>query len=191
MSAVPNRCSAAVLLAGLLSTLTSFTTAPAKANDRDPRATPVSGASCAEIARATPNNPWSSASYFSVGGPSQFLKLRCPLPLNSVDLSGTTNDNDISKLRVHYVDQDGFGTAASVVVELVRTSIPASGGILPESAIVCSWTSNVDGTGATTPVKATKACVQDLAAEAFYHFEVSLSSSSPAHAVAFLGVTFP
>jgi hypothetical protein len=24
--------------------------------------------------------------------------VRCPLPVNSIDLSGTTNDNDISKI---------------------------------------------------------------------------------------------
>ena len=77
-----------------------------------------------------------------------------------------------------------------MTVELVSVAVPASGGS-PAKTIVCSWSSNVDGTGATTTAKATKACVHDLAAEAFYHFEVRLRSDSNSDAAAFLGITFP
>ena len=91
------------------------------------------------------------------------MKLHCPLPLNNVDLGGTTDDNDISKFRVHYRDTDGFGTLASMAVNLQRFAVGAGG--VAESTVVCSWTSDIDGTGATTAAKATKTCAHDLAAE--------------------------
>jgi hypothetical protein len=75
-----------------------------------------------------------------------------------------------------------------VVVELNRIDVPASG--YPETTVVCSWNSNVDGTGAVTAAKATKACAHDLAAEAFYHFKVRISTSGNPVA-AFLGISFP
>ena len=96
-----------MLLAGLLPAFAGL--APAHANDRDLRATTVPAAGCIEVARSTYNNPWTSGDYFSVSSINQFLKLRCPLPLNQVDLSGTTNDNDISKIRVHYLDSMALG----------------------------------------------------------------------------------
>lgn len=190
MPAMLHRRHTTMLLAGLLPAFTSLLPMPVHANDRDLRATTVPGAGCVEIYRSTYNNPWTSGDYFSVSSANQVLALRCPLPLNQVDLSGTTND--ISKFRVHYADTDGFGEAASVAVALVRVAMPSAGG-WPETTIVCSWSSNVDGTGATTGAKATKACAHDLAAEAFYHFDVTLrtNSNGSAHSATFLGITFP
>jgi hypothetical protein len=178
-----------MLLAGLLPAIAG--PAPAQANDRDLRATTVPGAGCIEVVRSTYNNPWTSGEYFTVSSTNQYLKLRCPLPLNQVDLSGTTNDNDISKFRVFYADSDGFGTDASVVVELVRIAMPPSAG-WPETTVVCAWSSNTDGTGAVTAAKATKACMHDLAAEAFYHFTVSLrTGGGGGQSATFLGISFP
>lgn len=192
MLAMLHRRRTIMLLAGLLPALASLVPVPVRANDRDLRASPVPVAACVEVYRSTYNNPWTSGGYFSVSSANQILGLRCPVPLNQVDLSGTTNDNDISKFRVHYADTDGFGEAASVAVALVRVAIPSAGG-WPETTIVCSWSSNVDGTGATTGAKATKACAHDLAAEAFYHFDATLrtNSNGSAHSATFLGITFP
>lgn len=188
MPARPCR-STATLLVGLLPALAGL--APAQANDRDLRATMVSGAGCIEAARSTYNNPWTSGDYFTVSSTNQFLKLRCPLPLNQFDLSGTTNDNDISKIRVFYADTDGFGTDASVAVELVRISMPIGAG-WPETTVVCAWSSNTDGTGGVAAAKATKACVHDLAAEAFYHFTVTLrTGANGGNAATFVGISFP
>ena len=78
-----------------------------------------------------------------------------------------------------------------MIVELIRIAVPASAG-WPETTVVCSWNSNTEGTGATTAAKATKACVHDLAAEAFYHFTVTLSTgASGGTATSFLGISFP
>ena len=188
MPALPCR-HAAILLAGLAPALAGV--APALANDRDLRATMVSGASCGEAARSTYNNPWTSGDYFSVSSANQYLRLRCPLPLNEIDLSGTTNDNDISKIRVFYGDSDGFGTDATVTVGLVKIAMPASPG-WPQTTVVCSWSSDTDGTGAVTAAKATMACVHDLAAEAFYHFNVSLhTGANGGNAATFVGISFP
>jgi hypothetical protein len=51
--------------------------------------------------------------------------------------------------------------------------------------------SHIDGTGATTAAKATKTCAHDLAAEAFYHFEVRLQTGSGSHSAQFIGISFP
>jgi hypothetical protein len=186
-----SRCRRAALpLAALLPALANLVPAPAQANDRDLRATPVPASACVEIFRspALVDNPW-ALGFFAVDNPGRVLKLRCALPVNNLDLSGTTNDNDISKIRVHYRDDDGFGALAGVVVEFVGTAANASGDA--ENTTVCIWRSNVDGTGATTVAKATKACAHDLAAEAFYYFDVVLETNGTNRNAQFLGITFP
>jgi hypothetical protein len=189
----PNRHHAAAIAARLAVTfaaaLAGFAPAAARANDRDPRATPVPASACVEITRPANITPWSSYGWFSLYTGGAYVTLRCPLPLNNVDLGGTTDDNDISKFRVHYRDGDGFGTTARVEVDLKRTAVNAGG--LPEGTVVCSWKSNVDGAGATTAAKATKACPHDLAAEAFLSFEVRLQTVDGTYPVDFLGITFP
>jgi hypothetical protein len=169
--------------------LAGFAPAAARANDRDPRATPVPASACVEVFHPTNITLWSSSGWFGLYTGGAYATLRCPLPLNNVDLGGTTDDNDISKFRVHYRDGDGFGTTARVEVDLKRAAVNAGG--LPEGTVVCSWKSNVDGAGATTAAKATKACPHDLAAEAFYFFEVRLETGDGTYPVEFLGITFP
>jgi hypothetical protein len=181
-----------MLLAGLLPALAGLTPAAAQANDRDLRGTTVPAAACIETFGTTSltENPWLSG-YFSLTGANKRLDVRCPLPLNNIDLSGTTNDNDLSKLRVHYRDSDGFAaggfTGAYVLVALTKVSANAGA---TQSTVVCQWLSNSDGTGATTTAVATKACAHDLAAGAFYQIEVIMQSSA-GNTVQFLGVDFP
>ena len=128
---------------------------------------------------------WSPGS-FGVVGPGQSVRLRCPLPVNNVDLSGTSNDNDLTKLRGHYRDTDGFGTGGVVCIELLRTTASAQ----PNTS-VCIWSSNVDGTGGTTATTATKTCPHDLAAGAFYHLDVLLLATGAGNVAEFFGVDFP
>ena len=188
MPAMPHRRRTALLLAGLLPALAGLAPAPVRANDRDPRATPVPAAACVEFERSAnlAANPWMPGSgYFGVAGEGVYVWLRCPLPLNQVDLSGTTNDNDLSKIRVHYRDADGFGQGGLVSVTLERTTTAGA------TMKVCEWGSNQDGTGATTPARSTKACPHDLADGAFYVLNVQLRSASIGAFVHFLGVDFP
>ena len=84
----------------------------------------VSGASCGEAARSTYNNPWTSGDYFSVSSANQYLRLRCPLPLNEIDLSGTTNDNDISKIGVLYADSLRTGASGGNAATFVGIGFP-------------------------------------------------------------------
>jgi hypothetical protein len=125
--------------------------------------------------------------FFAVAGPDRYVRLRCPLPLNHVDLSGTTNDNDLSKIRVHYRDTDGPGAGSDVLLVLVRTA--TTGGVAARTD-VCRWNSNVDGTGVATPAKATKACAHDLADGASYHFDVTTRGGG-GFVTQFIGVDFP
>ena len=158
----------------------------ALANDRDLRGTPVPAAACVEVGRSGPIvNPWFLA-YFGIGNAGARLTLRCPLPVNNVELSGAGNDNDISKFRVYYHDGDGFAAGTYLQVQIVRMILNAG---VPTLTPVCSWHSNVDGTGATTPVTATKTCAHDLTAGAFYHLAVILDSAGTF--ATFLGVDFP
>ena len=111
------------LLAGLVPALAaSLIPYPIHANDRDLRGTPVPSAACAVGDNNLATPPFAFGGALASGGGAlglsskttgaQFLTLFCPLPVNNVDLSGTTNDNDITKIRVHYKDSDGFGTNA-------------------------------------------------------------------------------
>jgi len=172
---------------------------PARANDRDLRATTVPAYACAEHRRSGfTGDPW-AVGFFHLTGPGKELRLHCPLPLNNVDLAGITDDNDLSKLQVLYFDGDGdgdgFGAGAALFVSLHKVeAVPggASGGVAVTS--VCSWASNVDGTGSTTGDAATKACAHDLAADAVYGFDVTLKTYAGAAATAhvgFLGINFP
>ena len=78
-------------------------------------------------------------------------------------------------MRVHYRDSDAFGGGAGVQVVLSRTFVNASGNA--QNQPVCFWASNAHGTGATTAAKASRSCAHDLAADSFYHVDVSWGSS--------------
>jgi uncharacterized protein YjiS (DUF1127 family) len=176
-----------LLLAGLLPMLAGLAPMQAQANDRDLRGTPVPAAACVEVSRSgLTGNPW-SGSFFDLEGAGKVLLLRCPLPVNNVDLSGNTDDNDLTSMRVHYRDSDGFGNGATVAVTLVMVVANAGDTV---STVVCEWNSNTNGTGSTTAAGATKACVHDLAASAFYLLKVQLQSGAGI-TVQFLGVDFP
>src|SRR5262245_48645634 len=115
----------------------------ALANDRDLRGTPVPAAACIVNDGKAFQQPGLQG-WFSVANNVQ-LTLRCALPVNNVELSSTSNDNDISKFRVHYRDSNGFDSGTAANVQLVETIVTAS--ILgAQSTIVCTWNSNTDGT---------------------------------------------
>ena len=105
--------------------------------------------------------------YFELTGEG-FVELRCAWPVNNIDPSGTINH--LTKLRVHYRDDDAFGGGAGVQVVLNKIVANASGQASLKT--VCFWASNGDGTGATTTTKASLACAQDLAAGTFYQIDV-------------------
>jgi hypothetical protein len=189
MPAISHRCRTASLLVGLLlpafaATLALAPTA-ARANDRDLRGTSVPASACVEHSRSASfaGSGWSTDGYFVVSGAGTNLIVRCPLPVNSIDLSGTTNDNDISKIRVHYQDPDGFAFGNDIQIQLIKTT-PASPAL---KTVVCEWRSSVDGTGSTTAASATKACPHDVASGSFYHFNVFIYNGS----TKFFGIDFP
>ena len=160
----------------------------AGANDRDLRGTPVPAAACIEYRRTgTIGAPW-KAGYFELTGDGQYLQLRYPLPVNNVELSAKTDDNDISKMRVHYRDSDGFGGGAGVQVVVGRSFVTVSGNAQFEA--VCFWASNAHGTGGTSAAKASRTCVHDVAADSLYHVDVSMGVVA-GHSAQFLGVDFP
>ena len=190
-----HRRRAAWLLAGLLPACVSFAPAPVQANDRDLRGTLVPASACVEILRSSEltGNPWIQG-FFSVDGMGRF---RCAALCRSTPSTSpaepttTTSPRSgcISKIRVHYRDQDGFGPLAGVEVALVRNGDFSNGQL--EVTTVCTWRSNLDGTGSTNVVRAIKACPHSLAFEGFHHFDVSLSSNSAGRSAQFLGITFP
>src|SRR5687767_11549401 len=113
----------AIAAAGLLAA-----TSPAAANDRDLRATTVPPASC----EGNPSS-WRNNREITVMGEQAVLppgtegptspqtvdqRYRCALPLNNVDLGGTTNDNDITSFTVIYLDADGAAAGSLVEVTL-------------------------------------------------------------------------
>src|SRR5919109_2844032 len=135
---VTNRYISAALVACLLP-------APAQANDRDLRGTPVPASGCIEVASSNlASRPFANGALMLSSSPSgpQTLSLRCPLPVNNIELSGITNDNDITKIRVHYLDNDGLGNRAGMSVQLVRTEVSSSEPLGFSAVVVCQWGSN-------------------------------------------------
>ena len=174
-------------LPAMLAALTGLALAPAaaRANDRDLRGTPVPAAACVEYNRSASfyGPAWSPDGYYLANGAGASLLLHCALPVNAIDLSGTTNDNDISKFKVYYADPDGFGGNYGVRIQLIKTT-PLSPTF---KTYVCAWNSDSEGSGSTTPASATKTCAHDIAAGSFYHFDVYLYGNS----TSFFGIEFP
>lgn len=175
----------------------------AMANDRDLRATTVPAASCEvdgtaalwlnnrEIAVRGSLAPLPPGAEGPASPETIDLHHRCPLPLNNVDLGGTTNDNDMTSFTVIYRDADGAAAGSLVEVTLYQ-NILASGTV--QTTAVCSWNSNTRGTGSTGYASASMPCALDLAATAFYHFDVRLFTNrppSPEIEASFVGIRFP
>jgi hypothetical protein len=160
---------------------------PGLANDRDLRATTLPPSACAVT--------FSSASFTPLAAGAVVINLEgstvlhCPLPLSNVDLGGATNDNDISKVRVHYRDGDGQGTAASVRVRLWRSVASASQFSGVSNSRLCEWNSNARA--ATAGTNAMFPCQVDLASGSFYWFEVTLTISEDGGVASFIGIDFP
>jgi hypothetical protein len=118
------------------------------------------------------------------------IQLGCPLPVNAIELSGATDDNGVSKFRVHHRGPDGFGFGTTLTVDFYKTARTAAGHQL---ALVKSWSSDVGGSGATGAATAVVALPQDLANGVFYSFQVMLTVFSVAGAptLEFAGIDFP
>ena len=186
------RRTAALLMAGLLPAFAaSLAPAPVRANDRDLLGTTVPAPACYVADNYGVINPTPNGGYFSVSGPDHYLRLTCPLPLNNVDLSGKTDDNDMSKFRVYYSDGDGYGTAATLTLALIRTDI-ANG--VTRFTVVCTWDSNKDVAPTSAATTDEIPCVHDLSGNALYYFELRLENGSGATGqtiVKFMGFDFP
>ena len=171
--------------------------AAASANDRDLRALTIPAAACA-ISSNNPNNlsfqgtVLDRASYVLVPNRvSKSLEVICPLTLNNIELSSSSSDNDISRIRIHYEDGDGFGSDIRLAARLVRHNVDG-----PQLTVtpVCEWDSNVAGSGATGLTASTFSCPHDIAGSGFYKVEVNLTLSSAVsgfRGARFFGLTFP
>jgi hypothetical protein len=186
------RRAAALLLAGLLpaALAAGLAPAPARANDRDLRGTTVPPPACHVTDNYGVPYPAPNGGYFAVYGPARYIRLSCPLPINNVDLSGKTDDNDMSKLRVYYRDGDGYSTEATLTLSLSRQYV-ADGRIRYEG--VCVWNSDRDGAPTSAATTDEIPCVHDLGGEGVYWFDLRLETgTAPGQAgVEFMGFDFP
>ena len=195
-----NRC-LLILAAALVGSLPSQTLA----NDRDLRATTIPAAMCVPgeaTGNAAPNGGaplrFAYDREYAVFGTQNlpgyvawsFAHLHCPLPLNNIDLGGNTNDNDISSFNVVYRDADGAAPDSFVEVTLFQNKLASGTG-----TVVCSWNSNSNMAGGTGYASANVPCAHDVAATAFYHFNIALSTQTratwPAVEASFVGIRFP
>jgi hypothetical protein len=184
---------AVTMLVGLAPALaTGLAPGQLHANDRDLRAITVPAAICVG---GNPDN-FDPGMGITVGNwlppaTATEMRIRCALPLNNVDLGGTSNDNDMTSFTVFYADSDGFGTRTGVLVTLFEVRL--SNGRMA-GADKCGWDSNHDGTGSTGFTSDNVLCAVDLAATAFYHFSVYIYvNGAPQNApdAAFSGIRFP
>jgi hypothetical protein len=195
MAQPARRCSLALVAA-----LAGSRPGPASANAHALLASPVPAAACVAEGGGR-NGRWTHGA-FVLGGrlpaesgdlrPSDQW-LRCPLPVDNVAISSRSpNGHDITSFRVLYHDADGRGADTFVQVALYQTTLLPSGTL--QSRPVCLWNSNTGGTGGTGHAQAAAACAHDIAAGAFYHFEVQLRTNAvgPDRIFAeFVGITFP
>ena len=102
-------------------------------------------------------------------------------------MAGRGNDNDISRFRVQYRDEDGLDPGAEVLVFLTRSSLAADGSRVFD--FLCEWSSNTDGSDQTLYASDVVPCPHDVSRQSFYLFQVILTNTS---AVAeFVGIDFP
>ena len=181
----------------LAATLAGSLPAPVLANDRDLRATTVPAALCVKGGSNDVVWVWLNEREYAIRGTSSpaqgdaDLRLHCALPLNSIDLGGTTNDNDVSSFTVFYRDGDGMVTNTFVAVTLYRTMLTAG---TMQTTAVCSWNSNTSGNSSTGYTSAMVPCVHDVAPTGLYHFKVQMFPtvvSSPAIEASFVGIRVP
>jgi hypothetical protein len=163
---------------------------PVWANDRDLRATQLGAATC-DLTGSQNFDIRTGAVVLTQPGQTRFT---CALPLNNIDLGGTTNDNDITSLAIFYKDGDASAIGTNVSVTLWEAGLSAS--FVPETKIVCSFNSTLAGTGTAGWTKSPVACAWDLSSTKFYFFEVvlrtNLTGATPAEApVGFMGIRFP
>jgi hypothetical protein len=172
--------------------LSTMITPDAAANDRDLKATHIPAAAC------DANNSYNVDLRQGIhvpgdqpGALNQDHVWRCALPLNNVDLGGTTNDNDMSSFTVFYMDSDGAGTRVNLKVDLWENTVGANGLV---STLRCPWNSNQEGSGSTAYTSKNKPCAVDLGATSFYFFTVTMrvtaGSGNPIDA-ALIGTRFP
>jgi hypothetical protein len=191
MPAILRRRHTAMLLAGLLPPALAAGPAPARANDRDLLGTTVPPPACLVAENYGVPYPAPNGGYFAVYGPERYIRLTCPLPINNVDLSGKTDDNDMSKARVYYRDGDGYGLQAGITLALIRSEV-ANGARL--GTIICTWDSNKDGAPTSAPTTDEIPCVHDLSGNGLYYFELRLETGGQASGqtgVEFIGIDFP
>lgn len=156
-------------------------TAAASANDRGVRGTMIPASSCQLVSQSDTatlvGNAWVNGIFRS--------RLACPLPLNNIDLGGTSADNDITKFRAHYKGSAN-DFAGRVLVQLIVSGV--SNGSFT-SSVVCGG--NLTPT-TINPTETTVACVHDVASDgSFYYFVVTMDNLSGGPQAQFYGIDFP
>jgi hypothetical protein len=190
MSTVARHRAAAALLAALL-----LAPGAAHANDRDLRATTIPASACIELDNQNASRSFlQNEGYYRLepgNGVFRVLHLRCPLPLNNIDLGGATDDNDISKLRVLYRDPDGGFGASRIRITLKRVG-HSPGNTDIATLDVCTWISDLGGLPPSSAGRSTQPCPHDLPFGAFYTFIVEMVNfESSTGRLEFAGIDFP
>lgn len=184
------------LLVGLLLSVTLVS--QTQANDRSIRGLMIPASSCQTYVQASggsncvispeeragrfTGNAWTA--YPAEPGICQFVFV-CPLPINNIELGGTSTDNDISKFRVHFRKPT---LSNSVIARLIKSQVSGANFV---SSSVCG---GLLMAATTAPTTTTVSCPHDVAgAGTFYHFEVILvqDPSSLSQVSQFYGIDFP
>jgi len=173
------------LFFGLIGAALAIISSIAQANDRDLRATTIPASACQSTAVFS-GFLSSQGNWVASGGSNSFVALVCPLPLNNIDLGGTTDDNDLSKFRVHYRDGDGVGTAAQVALNLYRITVTTTETFSRQ--FICSFFSAPSTTSYT---RTTRSCAHDLVFGSFYVFNIEINAGQNTGDTEFVGIDFP
>ncbi|MCC6558512.1 MAG: hypothetical protein IT372_36710 [Polyangiaceae bacterium] len=163
----------------------SLLTGVAHANDRDVRATTIPAAACRpEDSYFAAQVRLDRAAWVFRPGVTGLVILHCPLGINQYTVSDDTNDNDITRIRVHYLDSDGRGERADLTVALQQWPGDLRLSVAP------AWVSSESG-GARGWTVDNHDIPHDLQSDSLYSFVVVMYRRSAEDRVGFAGIEFP
>ncbi|MEG5035200.1 hypothetical protein [Microcoleus sp. AT3-D2] len=173
-----------------LAALFTFPSA-AVANDPDVQATTIPASAC------RPESDTADASVRMVNGAFIFntnstgtVRFFCPLPINRLTVSDSSNDNDLTGYRVYYRDTDGTRNLAEITTHLFYRNSNA-GSSIPVNA---AWSSNSPPPIGTAPLVNTSfffdAPNHQFEAFRLYFFVVTMRRNNTNQDPAFSGIDF-
>ncbi|MEG5065958.1 hypothetical protein QUB33_20280 [Microcoleus sp. B3-A4] len=158
----------------------------AVANDQDVQATTIPASACRpESNTADASVRMVNGAFIFNGNSTGTVRFFCPLPINRLTVSDSSNDNDLSAYRVYYRDTDGTGNLAEITTRLFYRNSDASSSIAVGAA---AWSSNSSNLRVNTSFYVPQA--HQFGVYRLYFFVVTMRRNNINQDPAFGGIDF-